>query len=43
LIRGAPGVEWMPKVMSSTTFKMEDVQHIKNSVGGVIYQSTVSS
>jgi hypothetical protein len=42
-IRGPPGVEWIPKVMSSATFTMEDVQHIKNSVGGVIYQSTVSS
>lgn len=35
-IRGAPGVEWMPKVMASATFAMEDVQHIKNSVGGTV-------
>jgi hypothetical protein len=35
-IRGPPGVEWMPKVMSSATFTMEDIQHIKNSVGGTV-------
>ena len=34
-IRGPPGVEWRPKVMSSATFRMEDIQPIKNSVGGV--------
>ena len=34
-IRGPPGVEWMPKVMSSATFSMGDIQPIKNSVGGV--------
>jgi len=44
-IRGAPGVEWMPKVMSSATFTMEDVQQVKKTVGGVIiiYPSFASS
>ncbi|XP_057832443.2 wax ester synthase/diacylglycerol acyltransferase 11 [Cryptomeria japonica] len=34
--RGPPGVEMLPKVMSSVTFLMEDVKKIKNSVGGTV-------
>jgi len=37
-IRGGPGVEWMPKVTASASFTMQDIQRIKMSVGGVIYQ-----
>jgi hypothetical protein len=42
-IRGPPGVEWIPKVMSYATFTMENVQHIQKIVGGVIYLSLASS
>ncbi|GLJ51800.1 hypothetical protein SUGI_1100500 [Cryptomeria japonica] len=35
-IRGPPGVEMLPKIMSSTTFLMEDVKKIKNYVGGTV-------
>lgn len=34
-IRGPPGVEMLPKVMSHVTFPMQDIRKIKNSIGGV--------
>ncbi|KAH9289912.1 hypothetical protein KI387_034029, partial [Taxus chinensis] len=35
-IRGPPGIEMLPKVMSSITFPMEEIRKIKNSVGGTV-------
>ncbi|XP_057845428.2 wax ester synthase/diacylglycerol acyltransferase 11 [Cryptomeria japonica] len=35
-IRGPPGVEILPKVMTHLTFPMEDITKIKKSVGGTV-------
>ncbi|KAH9325339.1 hypothetical protein KI387_005517, partial [Taxus chinensis] len=35
-IRGHPGVEMLPKVMASNTFKLRDIREIKNRVGGTV-------
>ncbi|GLJ06339.1 hypothetical protein SUGI_0036720 [Cryptomeria japonica] len=35
-IRGPPGVEMLPKVMSHVTFPMEDFTKIKTSIGGTV-------
>ncbi|KAH9289874.1 hypothetical protein KI387_033991, partial [Taxus chinensis] len=35
--RGPPGIEMLPKVMSSVTFPLEEIRTIKNSVGGVTF------
>ncbi|GLJ31036.1 hypothetical protein SUGI_0620900 [Cryptomeria japonica] len=35
-IRGPPGVEMLPKVMTHLIFPMEDVRKIKNSIGGTV-------
>eukprot|EP01018_Ginkgo_biloba_P023748 Gb_05378 [translate_table: standard] len=36
-LRGPPGVvEFLPKVLSFTTFQIDDIRHIKNSIGGTV-------
>ncbi|KAH9312487.1 hypothetical protein KI387_027522 [Taxus chinensis] len=35
-IRGPPGVELLPKVMSSVIFPIEEIRKIKDSVGGTV-------
>ncbi|XP_059065598.1 wax ester synthase/diacylglycerol acyltransferase 11-like [Cryptomeria japonica] len=35
-IRGPPGVEMLPKVMTHVTFPIEDIRKIKTSIGGTV-------
>lgn len=35
-IRGPPEVQYMPIAFSSTTFNLEDIKQIKNSIGGTL-------
>lgn len=42
-IRGPPGVEYMPIGHSSATFQLEDIRQIKNAVGGVCDQYSITN